>query len=53
MFDDFGLPLTYIEFLFFSERRNTRTKGKHRFCDFGKRNIDMAEIKHYFQENNQ
>jgi hypothetical protein len=48
LFNDFGLPLTVIWSV--SERSNVSMRSKHSFCDSDKRNIDMAEIKYYFQE---
>jgi len=51
----FSMILAYLSHLYgvfaFSERNHASIRGKHHFCDFDKRNIDKAEIKHYFQEN--
>lgn len=55
--ENFSMILVYLSHLYgvfiFSERSNVSIKSKHSFCDFDKRNIETAEIKHYFQENKQ
>jgi hypothetical protein len=55
--EKFSMILSYLSHLYgvfiFSERSNASIKGKHRFCDLDKRNIDTTEIKHHFQENRQ